>query len=687
MTKLIRFNGLNCASCANKIEIQLNNLPWIEEAKLNFNMNTINLKLKSEERYSLPFLQKLVDDIEEGVSLYDSEEKEEKLSIFKNRSLVRLIISLPLFITGLFLKDYIFLQLPLLAIAYFVSGFEVLLRAGKNILKGKIFDEFFLMSIATVGAIFIGELAEGVGVMIFFQLGEFFQGLAVGKSKRSIKKLMEIKPDFARLEDGKIMQPEDISVGDIIEVRPGEKIPLDGTVIYGETTVDTKAITGESMPRQLTNESEVLSGFINISGIIKVEVKKNYKESTVSIILNMVQNEAAKKTVTENFISKFARVYTPIVVSVAIIIAAITPLIIPTVTYNSSIYKALIFLVISCPCALVVAVPLGYFGGIGRSSSEGILVKGSAYIEALTEVDKFAFDKTGTLTKGIFSVSETYLNNNSSNEELLKAAFLTENRSNHPIAKAITKFSGFSDSEEPDFYEEVSGNGIIAAYGSDTYLAGKKEFLINKGIDIEGNIHGLGTKVFIAKNGKHLGTILLEDTLKNDSRELVSVLGEDNVYILTGDNRESAESIAKKTGIKNFKHDLLPQDKANIIRELSEKSKVLFVGDGINDAPVLAASHVGVSMGGIGSDAAIEASDVVLMTDEPSKVIKAVKIAKYTKMIIIQNIVIALGFKAIIMILGLLGFAGLWLAIFADVGVTLIAVLNSMRTLRKKFNK
>lgn len=684
MNKTIEFNGLNCAACANKIEARLNKVPWIEKANLNFSMNNITMQLKDKDRYSLPFLQKLVDDIEEGVSLYDNDEKEEKLSILKNQSLMKLIISLPLFIAALFLGSYQFIQLPLLITAYLISGFSVLIRAGKNMIKGQLFDEFFLMSIATIGAFIIGEFSEGVGVMIFFQIGEFFQNVAVGRTKKSIKQLMNIKPDFVRLENGEIQQPEDISVGTVIEVRPGEKVPLDGVVIQGDTTVDTKTITGESIPQTVGTNDKVLSGFINISGVIKVEVKKIFSESTVSLILKMVQSETSKKTSTENFITKFAKIYTPIVVASAILIATATPLIFNGITYSLSVYKALIFLVISCPCALVVAVPLGYFGGIGRSSKEGILVKGSTYIEALTEVNKFAFDKTGTLTKGVFTVNSIKVFNNTTTEELLEAAYLCESRSNHPIAKAITNFIDKDYEIEISNYKEVSGNGIVVNYEDNELIAGKSSFLVEKGVSVENDNKTSGTCVYIAKNGTHIGTIYLSDTIKDDSIEIVRELGESNVYMLTGDNRESAISVGDKLNISNIEHSLLPQDKANFIRSLSQNNKVLFVGDGINDAPVLASSHVGVSMGGIGSDAAIEASDIVLMTDEPSKVIKAIKIAKFTKTIIVQNIAIALGFKALIMVMGIIGFAGLWLAIFADVGVTLLAVLNSLRVLNKK---
>lgn len=685
MNKNIKLNGLNCAACGTKIEESINKLPWIEEAKLNYSMSNINIKVKDLDKYSLKFIQKIVDEIEEGVSLYDENDQVKDISIFQNKGFIRLMISLPLFVTGLLLGSKPLIQAILLSTAYLISGIEVLIRAVKNMAKGRLFDEFFLMSIATIGAFLIGELAEGVGVMIFFQLGEFFQGLAIGKTKKSIKSLMSIKPDFARLDNGQICQPEAIGIGDVIEVRPGEKIPLDGYILTGNSSVDTKTITGESIPRSLKENDKVLSGFLNISGILKIKVEKTFSESTVSVILEMVQNEASKKTKTENFITKFSRVYTPIVVIAAMLIAIISPLLFKGLSFNESIYKSLIFLVISCPCALVVAVPLGYFSGIGRASKEGILIKGSTYIEALTEVTKFAFDKTGTLTKGVFSVYKTTVNNGFSKEDLLTAAYITESKSNHPIAKSVIDFCNLASPFEPDEYKEISGSGVIAVHKNKTYIAGKEQFLTDRGIAIEGPVKESGTKVFVAEENKHIGTLYLADSVKEGSKKLVKSLGHENVYMLTGDNKDAADKVADELEIKKLMYNLLPMDKADYIKNLSYKEKVLFVGDGINDAPVLAASHVGVSMGGLGSDAAIEASDVVIMNDDPSKVSTAVNISKYTKMIIIQNIVIALGFKVLIMLMGVMGFAGLWLAIFADVGVTLIAVLNSLRTLRKKF--
>lgn len=684
MEKTLKINGLNCANCANKIELKLRDLPWIENANLNFTMGNLSIKINDTNSYSLPIMQQIVDDIENGVSLLENE-KEENVNLFNgNKGFIKLLISLPLFFTGLFLGSYPIVQFALLGCAYIVSGWDVLFRAAKNIFKGNFLDEFFLMSIATIGAFVVGEVAEGVGVMIFFQLGEFIQSLAVGKSKRSIKSLMSIKPEFVRMENGEIMKPENVIPGYIIEVRPGEKIPVDGILYAGQTTVDTKTITGESMPRTLNELDTVLSGFVNISNVIKVKTTKTFKDSTISKILEMVQNETSKKTKTENFISRFSRIYTPIVVITALLIAALTPLFISSWSYNDSIYKALIFLVISCPCALVISVPLGYFGGIGRASKGGILIKGSTHLEALSSITKFAFDKTGTLTKGMFSVTNIVVIH--SEAELLEAAYKVEQKSNHPIAQAITKFTKIADKTEPTTYKEVTGMGIITEYGTDKFIGGKKELLFEAGVKIPEDEENTDTTVYLAKNNTYLGKIILKDSIKPDVKDMVNIIGEKNIYMLTGDNKNSAEIIAKEAGIKNIAHSLLPMDKAAFIKKLGKDENILFVGDGINDAPVLAASDVGVSMGGIGSDAAIEASDIVIMTDEPSKVIEAVKIAKFTKKIIIGNIVMAIGFKVIIMGLGLAGITGLWLAIFADVGVGLLAVLNSIRTLNYKID-
>lgn len=686
MDKQIKINGLNCASCAAKIEGKLKDVPWVEDVSLNFTMGKLSVKIDNNKNYSLPILQKIVDDIEDGVQLTDGESHHHDEEEIEG-SLIKLLISLPLFVIGLFMPEKSVIQLILLGVAYIVSGYSVLFRAVKNLLKGDFFDEFFLMGIATIGAFIVGEISEGVGVMIFFLIGEYFQDLAVGKTKKSIESLMSLKPEFARRETGEVVSPDDIIAGDIIEVRPGEKIPLDGVVLSGNSNVDTKTITGEPLPRFIKRDDNVLSGFLNLTEVIKVRCSKTYSESTVAKILEMVQNENSNKTKTEKFITRFSKVYTPIVVITALLIAVVSPFIFSDWSFSDSTYKALIFLVVSCPCALVLSVPLGYFGGIGRASREGILIKGSSYLDELTKITKFAFDKTGTLTKGAFQVNDIYIFDGYTKEELLTAAYRAECRSNHPIAVAITSFASSVEDIEPLSYREISGGGVIAEYSGETFIGGSRKFLIDNGVEINDEEETLGTEIYIARSGIYLGIISLKDSIKDDSYKLVPTLGAENIYMLTGDNRESAEYIGEKLGIKNIKAGLLPGDKAEFIKKLREDESVMFVGDGINDAPVLASSNLGISMGGAGSDIAIEASDIVLMTDEPSKIISAIRIAKFSKKIIVENIILALGLKILIMFLGLMGFAGLWLAIFADVGVGLLAVLNSIRTLNYKLPK
>lgn len=687
MIKKLKIEGLNCATCADKIEIKLKSIPWIDDVDLNITMGNLFVKINNGNDYSIPKIQNIIDDIEDGVFLSDESVSKNKSSIFKNVSLIKIIISLPLFIMGLLINDNFTLKTALLLIAYFVSAYEVLLRSIKNILKGDVFDEFFLMSLATIGAFIIGEISEGVGVMIFFQIGEFLQDLAVDKSKKSIQSLMNLKPEFVRLLSGETISPELVKIGDEIEIRPGEKVPLDGIIINGSTSVDTKTITGESQPTTLIQGDEILSGYINISHTIKVRIQKELSESTVSKILEMVQNESSKKSETETFITKFAKVYTPIVVISAVLVAVTTPFIFKEWTFSDSIYKSLIFLVISCPCALVISVPLGYFSGIGRASKEGILIKGSNHLEALSLINKYAFDKTGTLTQGKFTIVDIIPSKFFTTQELNDVAKKSESKSNHPLAKAINKGLLSSMNYEPDKFEEIPGKGTFSWYNSDIYIAGRKNLLIENGIKIE---ESLGdeelTTVYFGKNQEYIGKITLDDKIKPDVPKMIRTLGPENVYMLTGDKEETAHKIGKEAGIVNINHSLLPLDKANIIKELNLTSNVLFVGDGINDSPVLAASSVGVSMGGLGSDAAIEASDIVIMSDEPSKIISAIKIAKFTKGIILGNIFIALGFKILIMVLGLTGLAGLWLAIFADVGVSILAVLNSIRTLKLKID-
>ncbi|HZK38284.1 MAG TPA: heavy metal translocating P-type ATPase, partial [Clostridia bacterium] len=571
---------------------------------------------------------------------------------------------------------------------------EVLQRAGRDILKGQIFDENFLMSIATIGAFIIGEFPEGVTVMLFYQIGEFFQNLAVNRSRKSIAELMDIRPDYANLKIGeneKKVSPVDVSVGDHIIVKPGERVPLDGTVIEGSSMIDASALTGESVPKEVEIGSTVLSGFININGLLLIEVTKEFEESTVSKILKLVENAGSKKAPTENFITKFARYYTPAVVLVASVLAIIPPLIIEGATFSNWVYRALIFLVVSCPCALVISIPLGFFGGIGGASKHGILVKGGNYLEALNNINTVVFDKTGTLTKGVFKVTEIDTYMNISKDELLKYAAYAESYSNHPIAVSImTAYGKEIDKRDIGGYEEILGHGIKAKVKDKEVLIGNRKLM-----DIEGIAYKpaetVGTIVYVAVDGIFIGSITISDELKEDSKDTISMLraiGVNKIVMLTGDNENIGMKVAKDLGIDEVYSELLPDEKVKKI-ELIDKQKLtrgrlVFVGDGINDAPVLARADIGIAMGALGSDAAIEAADIVLMTDEPMKLISAIKIAERTNHIVWQNILFALGVKAVVLVLGVVGIATMWEAVFADVGVALIAVFNAMRIMKVK---
>lgn len=580
-------------------------------------------------------------------------------------------------------------------VAYIIAGGEVLLRAFKNILRGQVFDENFLMAIATIGAFAIGEFPEGVAVMLFYEVGEMFQDYAVNKSRKSISDLMNIRPDFANLIDlngeEKRVAPESVNVGSIIVVRAGEKVPLDGVVLSGEATLDVSALTGESLPKEVEAKDDVLAGSINKSGLLKIKVTKSFGESTVSKILDLVENAGNKKSPTEKFITKFARYYTPVVVFSALALAIIPPLVISGESFSPWISRALIFLVVSCPCALVVSIPLGYFAGIGLASKNGILIKGSNYLEALNNVESIVFDKTGTLTKGTFKVRKSESTSKLTNEELLKLGAYTEYYSNHPIAKSIV--SEFNEEINKDLisnYEEISGKGIKVDIDGETFLAGNSKLMDMFNIKIT-PIHEIGTVVYLANENSELGYIVISDEIKEDSKEAISGLKEIGVkqtIMLTGDNEKVGDSVAKELGLDKAYCSLLPQNKVEkleqIFEDKSKGKKVAFVGDGINDAPVLARADIGIAMGGVGSDAAIEAADVVIMDDKPSKIIKAIKIAKKTNKIVWQNIIFALGVKIIILIFGALGMANMWEAVFGDVGVTLIAVINSSRILKNK---
>lgn len=585
------------------------------------------------------------------------------------------------------------LQIALFVISYIVVGGDVLKRAVKNMNRGQVFDENFLMSVATIGAMLIGEFPEAVAVMLFYQVGELFQSYAVGKSRKSIASLMEIRPDYANVKKGDEIikvDPDEVQIGDIIVITAGEKIPLDGKVIDGSSMLDTSALTGESVPREVEVGSDILSGSININGVITAEVTKEFEESTVSKILDLVENASSKKSNSEQFITKFARYYTPAVVIMAVLLAVIPPLMIKGATFSDWIYRALAFLVVSCPCALVISIPLSFFGGIGGASKEGILVKGSNYLEALSQTEIAVFDKTGTLTKGVFNVQEIHPQG-VSKEELLELTAYAESYSNHPISLSLKEAYGKDiDHQRISDVEELSGHGVTATVDGQKVIAGNIKLM--KMMDIpyfEGEL--IGTVVHVAVDNKYIGYIVIADELKPDAKQAIRELKDADIkqlVMLTGDNQSVGTKVAKELGLDQVYSELLPADKVEKLEELitqkSQNGKLAFVGDGINDAPVLARADIGIAMGGLGSDAAIEAADIVIMTDEPSKIATAINISKKTLKIANQNIVVAIGIKILVLILSALGITTMWSAIFADVGVTILAVLNAFRALNVK---
>jgi len=602
----------------------------------------------------------------------------------------RLIISAIFFVSAIIINDSQ-LKLIMYIISYILAGGDVVKRAIENIKNGQVFDENFLMSVASIGAFFIGEAPEGVGVMLFYQIGEMLQSYAVGQSRRSISSLMDIRPDYANvLRNGEVLTipPEEVEIGEIIVIKAGERVPLDGIVVEGNSMLDTSALTGESLPREVITGSELLSGCINMNGLLNAKVTKSYSESTVNKILELVENASSRKSKSEKFITRFARVYTPVVVVIAVVLAIIPPLIIKDATFNEWIYRSLAFLVVSCPCALVISVPLSFFGGIGGASRNGILVKGSNYLESLAKTEIIVFDKTGTLTKGVFKVQKIH-SEKIKPEELLKLAAYAESYSNHPISLSLKEaYKKDIDIEKISQVEEISGHGVSAAVENIKVLAGNDKLMEKFKIPYNKETSE-GTLVHIAADGEYAGYILIADKIKDDAFEAVSDLRKHNIkdiVMLTGDSESVAINTARELGIDRVYAGLLPADKVEKVEELiSQKSKkvtLMFVGDGINDAPVLARADVGVAMGALGSDAAIEAADVVIMTDEPSKIAKAIEIAKNTIKIAYQNVIFAISVKVIILVLSTLGLASLWAAVFADVGVTFIAVLNAMRALR-----
>lgn len=612
----------------------------------------------------------------------------------QKRLLFRIIIAAVLFAAGSLLPLGPTVEMGVFLVCYAVIGWDIVWKAVTNILHGQVFDENFLMTIATIGALILGEHSEGVAVMLFYQVGEWFQSYAVSKSRKSIASLMDIRPDYANVErNGKLEQvdPDEVNIGDTIVVKPGERVPLDGKIIKGTSALDTSALTGESMPRDVEPGMEVISGCINQTGILTIQTTKKYGESTVAKILDLVENASDKKGKTENFISRFARYYTPIVVFAAIALAILPPLVTGQ-PFSVWIYRALTFLVISCPCALVISIPLSFFGGIGGASKIGVLVKGSNYLESLAHTEVVVFDKTGTLTKGSFAVSQIKAID-MKEEQLLELAAYAEDYSNHPISQSIQKAYGKKiDNRRISDVQEIAGHGVRAVIDGKTVLAGNAKLMNRENIAYTPS-DAIGTVIYLACNGKYAGYIVIEDEVKADAPAAIRALKEVGVrktVMLTGDADAVGKKVAQKLGLDQAYTELLPADKVDrveaMLKQTSEKGKLVFVGDGINDAPVLARADVGIAMGGLGSDAAIEAADVVLMTDEPSKISAVVRIARKTIRIANENIVFALGVKLLVLILGATGYANMWAAVFADVGVSVIAILNAIRAMRvKKF--
>lgn len=612
----------------------------------------------------------------------------------QKKMLIRIIIAAVLIVVFSLLPAEGYLRFVLFMIPYLVIGYDILKKAFKGILNKQVFDENFLMAVATVGAILLGDYSEGVAVMLFYQIGELFQSYAVGKSRRNISELMDIRPDYANIEkDGTLEQvdPDEVEIGTIIVVQPGEKVPIDGVITEGTSTLNTSALTGESLPRNAKAGDEVISGCINMTGLLKIRTTKEFGESTVSKILELVENSSSRKSKSENFISKFAKYYTPAVCYGALALALIPPVVLlimgKPAMWGDWIYRALTFLVISCPCALVISIPLSFFAGIGGASNQGILVKGSNYLETLAQTKYVVFDKTGTMTQGVFEVSGIH-HNEMPDEKLLEYAALAECSSSHPISKSLQKAYGKPiDRNRVTDIEEISGNGVIAKVDGISVAAGNTKLMNRLGIAYQ-DCHHVGTVVHMAIDGKYAGHILISDIIKPHAKEAIAELkkaGISKTVMLTGDSKRVADQVAEELGIQEVYSELLPADKVSRVEELlnqkSEKDKLAFVGDGINDAPVLSRADIGIAMGALGSDAAIEAADIVLMDDDPLKISKAIKIARKCIRIVYENIYFAIGIKVLCLILGALGIANMWMAIFADVGVMIIAVLNAIRTL------
>ena len=704
MEKIFILKGLDCPNCSAKIEKEVGELAGVSSSSINLMKQSLTISVEED---ALSLVTKQIETIVHShepdvtVTEYIAESsvstQETKSEDYNNKiRIIRLIAGALIFISGIISNEFINVSLPVylifLVLAYIILGGDVVIKAIKNITKGRIFDENFLMSLSTIGAFVIGEYPEAVAVMLFYQIGEYFQDLAVNRSRKSIANLMNIRPDFATvLRNGEqtIVSPKTVSIGEIIVVKPGEKIPLDGIILEGDSMLDTKALTGESVPRTVHKGDEALSGCVNQNGVLTIQVTKAFGESTVSKIIELVENASSRKAPTENFITTFARYYTPVVVIFALILAVAPPLLF-NAEWIEWIHRAFVFLVISCPCALVISIPLTFFGGIGAASKHGVLVKGSNYLESLNNVSTVVFDKTGTLTKGVFKVTEIVPDNGFTVDRILEYGAKAEIYSNHPIAKSIiAAYEKDVDGTNITDYKEISGYGISVTVDNKKILAGNSKLMTAEQIHYR-PCNKAGTKVYVAVDGKYAGCILITDEIKEDSKRAIAELkriGIEKTVMLTGDDEMIGKAVSQELGLDEYYAQLLPDQKVLKLEELDSqkplKSKLAFIGDGINDAPVLARADVGIAMGGIGSDAAIEAADVVLMTDEPSKLVEAIEVAKATKHIVIQNIVLALTVKVIFMVLGAFGIAGMWEAVFGDVGVALIAVMNAMRTLKK----
>lgn len=705
LTKVYLLKGLDCPNCSAKIEKEVGELNGVSSSVVNLMKQTLTISVDASVAMTVAKqIEAIVHNHEPEVEVSEYAAEATTIKNTKNKDdkddskkmIFRLISGAVFFAIGIILGELVKAPLPVelafLIVSYIILGGDVVLKAVKNITKGRVFDENFLMTLSTVGAFIIGEYPEAVAVMLFYQVGEFFQDMSVRRSRKSIANLMDIRPDSATVNrNGELVTvaPESVSIGEVIVVKPGEKIPLDGIVIDGESMLDTKALTGESVPRTVHQGDEALSGCINQSGVLTIRVTKAFGESTVAKIIDLVENASSRKAPTENFITTFARYYTPVVVILAAILAIVPPLAFSG-DWIEWIRRGMVFLVISCPCALVISIPLTFFGGIGAASKHGVLVKGSNYLEALNNVSTVVFDKTGTLTKGVFNVTDIISANGFTSEQILEYAARAESFSNHPIAKSILASYGKEvDQATITDYKEISGHGISVVADGKKVLAGNTKLMEAENISYT-ICDKVGTKVYVAIDGQYAGCILIADEVKADSKSAIAALkriGVEKTVMLTGDDEKIGKAVAEQLGLDDYYTQLLPDQKVEKLELLDSKkrsgSKLAFIGDGINDAPVLARADVGIAMGGLGSDAAIEAADVVLMTDEPSKLVEAIEVAKATKRIVIQNIVLALAIKGVFLVLGAFGVAGMWEAVFGDVGVAMIAVLNAMRIMKK----